>query len=97
MSSNEVIDLQSRPTLAARVRLQIDPASGNAVLLYPEGLVELNATAHEIVSRCDRSATVEQIVASLAAEFETSDDELCDDVLACLRELQRQSLITLTT
>ena len=49
-TQNTVIDLQSRPALAARVRLQTDPVSGEPVLLYPEGLLLLNATAHAVAS-----------------------------------------------
>ncbi len=43
----------ARASLAKGVRLQIDSTTGKSVLLYPEGIVELNETAHEILSRCD--------------------------------------------
>src|SRR5262249_51895692 len=37
----------ARPQLARGVRLQIDNLTGKGVLLYPEGIVELNETAQE--------------------------------------------------
>src|SRR5690348_13302911 len=46
----------ARPRLAPGVRLQIDRTTGKNVLLFPEGIVELNETAQEILNRCDGRA-----------------------------------------
>jgi pyrroloquinoline quinone biosynthesis protein D len=81
--------------LAPRVRLQIDAVSKEPVLLYPEGILELNDSAHEIVSRCDGLQTVSEIAEALAAEYETPREELLPDVLECLVDLQRRQLIVL--
>ena len=43
----------AQPRLTNGVRLQTDSVTGKSVLLYPEGIIELNETAHEILSRCD--------------------------------------------
>jgi pyrroloquinoline quinone biosynthesis protein D len=83
----------SRPALAAGVRLQPDRASGEPVLLYPEGLLFLNETAHEVVRRLDGAVSVDAIVAALAEEYETDADTLRRDVLDCLANLRRQRLI----
>jgi pyrroloquinoline quinone biosynthesis protein D len=90
------IDVKSRPALAARVRLQTDATTGQPVLLYPEGIIELNATAHDIVSRCDGKTTLDEILASLAAEYDVSHEDLREDVFACLDELHRRNLIVFT-
>ena len=90
---NTVIEGQSRPAMAARVRLQIDPVNGEPVLLYPEGLLRLNSTAHEVVSRCDGQTTVESIVASLGSEYEVNAETMWADVLDCLTQLQQRQLI----
>ncbi|HYR58886.1 MAG TPA: pyrroloquinoline quinone biosynthesis peptide chaperone PqqD [Chthoniobacteraceae bacterium] len=89
-------DFQLRPVLAARVRLQKDPVTGEPVLLYPEGVLILNRTAHEIVSRCDGVATIERIVATLSEEYEAPADQLAADVAACLDDLRRRNLIVLS-
>ncbi len=86
--------LTSVPTLAARVRLQIDRVTGKPVLLYPEGVLELNETAGEVLKLCDGQRTVAKIIAALAAEFEATGDELTTDVLACLAELRGRNLVT---
>lgn len=39
------IDEQSHPALAAGVRMQMDATTGEPILLFPEGVLHLNATA----------------------------------------------------
>jgi pyrroloquinoline quinone biosynthesis protein D len=90
------IPLHARPKLSPRVRLQKDRVSQQPVLLYPEGILELNETAQEIVARCDGEQTVSQIVDGLAGEYEAPREELLPDVLACLQDLQRRQLLALT-
>jgi pyrroloquinoline quinone biosynthesis protein D len=84
---------ERRPILVPGVRLKIDDVSGSAVLLYPEGIFELNETAHAIVKCCDGLTTVGQLTAALATEYEISENELQRDVADCLDDLQRQKLI----
>lgn len=71
----------------------MDAATGRQVLLYPEGIEELNPTAHEIVARCDGNTSVETIIAALAAEYETEAETLQGDVLECLQELLQRKLL----
>jgi len=85
----------ARPSLAKGVRLQIDPINGKGVLLYPEGIVELNETAHEILSRCD-GRTLREIVCELAQEYEAEPGTLAADVRASLVDLQQRKLIEFT-
>lgn len=90
------LDFQSRPELARGIRLQIRPTSGEPMLLSPEGITELNPTAHEIVLLCDGKRTVEALIESLAAEFEVSLQDLRADVVSCLDQLEKRNLIVLT-
>ena len=94
MSTTTISD-SARPTLAQGVRLQIDSASGKSVLLYPEGIVELNDTAHEILSRCD-GRTLGDIVQALAEEYEADTAALAADVREILTALQQRNLVELT-
>ena len=91
MSTTTISD-SARPTLAQGVRLQIDSASGKSVLLYPEGIVELNDTAHEILSRCD-GRTLGDIVQALAEEYEADTAALAADVREILTALQHRKLV----
>ena len=94
MDATTIADL-ARPTLTQGVRLQIDSATGKNVLLYPEGIVELNDTAHEILSRCD-GRTVGEIVHALAEEYEADTAALAADVRETVTDLQQRKLIELT-
>jgi pyrroloquinoline quinone biosynthesis protein D len=83
------------PRLAKGVRLQTDLVTGRSVLLYPEGIIELNETAYEIVSRCD-GRTLGEIVHVLAKEYDADFATLGADVRETLADLQQRKLIELT-
>lgn len=52
-------------------RLQWEEAQQKHVILYPEGLVELNQTSTEILQLCDGTRTLDMLVAKLEVKFET--------------------------
>ena len=83
------------PRLTSCVRLQTDSVTGKGVLLYPEGIIELNETAHEIVSRCD-GRSVAEIVQALAKEYDADAAALASDVRETLFDLHRRKLIEWT-
>ena len=85
----------AQPTLARGVRLQTDSKTGNSVLLFPEGVLELNETAQEILNRCD-GRTVTEIIQALAEEYDVDSQMLADDIQETLADLQRRKLIELT-
>lgn len=84
----------ARPGLARGARLQTDSSTGNSVLLFPEGVLELNETAQEILSRCD-GRTVTEIIRALADEYDVDPEMLAGDVRETLADLQRRKLIEL--
>lgn len=85
----------ARPRLAAKARLQTDKVSGEPVLLYPEGVVLLNATAVAIIQLCDGTRLFPEIVAKLAEEYNAPVSELEEDVSDYLFKLHQQSLVEL--
>jgi pyrroloquinoline quinone biosynthesis protein D len=70
----------SIPAIERRFRLQWEAAQNAHVLLYPEGMIKLNASAGEILKRCDGRATLAEITASLEQSFAASG--LSRDVFA---------------
>lgn len=94
MSTTTISDLV-RPRLTKGARLQVDSSTRKNVLLYPEGIVELNETAHEILSRCD-GRTLGEIVSELAEEYEADSNALGADVRETLASLQQRKLIEFT-
>jgi len=89
------ISNSARPQLAKGVRLQIDSITGKNVLLYPEGIIEVNETAHEILSRCD-GRPVAEIARKLAEEYDADADAVAADVRETLTDLYQRKLIQLT-
>jgi pyrroloquinoline quinone biosynthesis protein D len=73
-----------RPAIASLYRLQYEPAQQAWVLLYPEGMVRLNASAAEILRRCDGATGVEQLIAGLERDYAPA--ELRDDVTCFLED-----------
>lgn len=67
------MDSLTRPRLAHGFRLQWEEVQGNHVLLYPEGMVKLNRSAGEILSRCNGQSGLTEIVADLEAAFAAPD------------------------
>jgi pyrroloquinoline quinone biosynthesis protein D len=85
----------AQPRLARGVRLQTDSKTGNNILLFPEGVLELNETAQEIITRCD-GRTVSEIIEALAEEYNADVEMLATDVRETLADLRRHKLIDLT-
>jgi pyrroloquinoline quinone biosynthesis protein D len=85
----------AQPRLTNGVRLQTDSVTGKSVLLYPEGIIEVNETAHEILSCCD-GRTVDKIVQALAEEYDADPEALAADVRETLADLHQRKLIELT-
>jgi len=83
--------LPTRPKLSRRFRLQYEEAQQRWVLLYPEGMVQLNPSAAEILKRCDGTATLDAIVADLEAAFNAKGIE--PEVRSLLEEGQRRGWI----
>jgi pyrroloquinoline quinone biosynthesis protein D len=71
------------PRIARLYRFQWEAAQDCYVLLFPEGLVQLNAAAGEILRRCDGTRSTDAIIAELRAAFQS--DAIDADVEAFLR------------
>ncbi len=63
-------------------RLQWEEAQQKDVILYPEGMVELNQSSAEILKLCDGERNVAAIVAALEEKFSTTG--LANDIMSFL-------------
>lgn len=61
------------PVMPARYRLQWEAAQQAHVILYPEGMVKLSASAGEIMKRVDGRASVAEIISGLEQAFPGAD------------------------
>ncbi|WP_290653437.1 pyrroloquinoline quinone biosynthesis peptide chaperone PqqD [Aquisalimonas sp.] len=84
------MDRSAHVALARGVRLQWEPAQQARVLLYPEGMVQLNESAGEILALCD-GRTLAEMIDELQRRF--PDAEVGDDVLEFLADARRQGWV----
>src|SRR5580658_4937466 len=87
------MDESLSPRLAARTKLQKDPATGRWVLLFPEGLMNLNESAAAILGLCDGGWNWPEILEKLSALFKTPVSLLEGDVRDILQKLESKGLV----
>ncbi|CAA9891629.1 Pyrroloquinoline quinone biosynthesis protein D [Candidatus Methylobacter favarea] len=63
-------------------RLQWEEVQQKDIILYPEGMVELNQSSAEILKLCDGTRSLDQIVSELELKFATTG--LKNDITAFL-------------
>ena len=94
---NKHIEDSIYPIIVTKARLQKDKVSNEPILLYPEGLLQLNATGAEILQLCDGHHTFREIVVELARRHDTAPDALCEDVDGYLNDLHQHALLEFRT
>lgn len=88
-----MLDRDAVPMLSPLFRLQWEEVQQCHVLLYPEGMVRLNASAAEIMKRVDGKSTTGEIIRSLSELFDEPD--LGNDVAEFITEAERNGWIQL--
>jgi coenzyme PQQ biosynthesis protein PqqD len=89
-----VIELGSRPRLAAKARLRFDERSGKHMLLYPERGLELTDTAARITKLCGEGRSVAAMVDEMTAAFPGEPRARVEaEVLTLLRALDDRGLL----
>jgi coenzyme PQQ biosynthesis protein PqqD len=84
---------ETRPKLAAGVRLQFDAARNQWILQAPERVLVLDEVAAEILQRCTGEADLAAIVADLAQSFEAEPGEIAADVDELLTGLIEKRIV----
>lgn len=75
-----------------RYRLQWEPAQNCFVLLYPEGLVQLSATATEILQHCTQPITAPALITALQNKYPDAET-LPEDVREFLQQAHAREWI----
>ena len=84
------VTITARPRLGPQARVQWDPVRERQILLIPEGVLLLNATAAAILTLCDGQRSVSAIVAELNTHYNCALDQ---DVLTFLDRLARKRVM----
>jgi len=72
----------ARPRPSPHYVFRWEESQSAFILLYPEGLIKLNASASAVLARCDGARTVATIIAELQASFPAQGAEIADGVRA---------------
>lgn len=75
--------IEAHPCIAPMYRFQWEAAQNSYVLLFPEGMVQLNGPAGEILRRCDGRRSARAIIDELMTTFE--GDAIEAEVVAFLQ------------
>ncbi len=84
----------ARPRLAGKARLKWDAVREKHLLLYPEGVLVLNQTAHDVLALCDGQRAVADIVHALATQHASVAEAIDADVKEILQRLVEKSFVT---
>jgi pyrroloquinoline quinone biosynthesis protein D len=81
----------TRPRLVTGARLRYDEVREEHLLLVPEGAVRLNPTAAEVLELCDGERSLDDIIVTLSARYQSAD--LGDDVRELLDAMTNRGLV----
>ena len=83
----------AKPGLAPKARLKWDAVREKPLLLFPEGVLVLNPTAHKVLALCDGQRTVAEIIKTLSEEFGGAPVD--NDVRELLSKLAEKKLVVI--
>jgi pyrroloquinoline quinone biosynthesis protein D len=83
--------LPVKPALNRQFKLQWEDAQQRFVLLFPEGMVQLNQSAAEILKCCTGQMDIDAIVAELERKFGAND--LRNDIVSFLQHARQRDWI----
>jgi len=84
-----LVNREQQPSLRRGFRLQWEPRQDCHVLLYPEGMIKLNASAGQILTLVDGRRSIAAIIDQLTAHF-PGVPGIDEDVLAFLEVAHAQ-------
>ena len=87
------IQLNAKVEIAKGFRLQWEEAQQCHVLLFPEGMVQLNETAADILQLCKQNKFVSEVITDLETQYDSTD--LQADVLEFLDEALKNGWVKL--
>lgn len=88
--------MDSAPRLGAHMRLKFDAARASHTIQAPERVFLLDETAHDIVSRCDGTASIARIVDELCRLYgDAPREEIEQDVLMVVQEFLDKGVMVL--
>jgi pyrroloquinoline quinone biosynthesis protein D len=82
-----IIERGTRPVLPRHLRLRHDAGRGRWLLLAPERILTPDDIAVSILRLCDGARTVDEIVETLAADYDAAVEDIRGDVIGLLQDM----------
>ena len=96
MNGRALVGPASIPRLAAHMKLRFNKARDSWTIQAPERSFMLDAVAHAIVSRCDGTATIGEIIDDLCRAYaEAPRERIEPDVLSLIQNFADKGVMTL--
>ena len=93
MKTRAELGPNSVPSLPRHIKLQWDKRRRCWVLQAPERVIFPDEIAAEVLQRLDGAATLAQIVAALADEYQAPPAEIAADVTELLQDLADKGIV----
>ncbi len=94
MTGRVVLGTDSVPSLPRHIKLRWDKRREKWVIQAPEKVMFPDEIAVEILNKCDGAATLGEIVAALAAEYDEKPEDIAADVTEMLQDLADKGYVT---
>jgi hypothetical protein len=90
------METTQKPVLSKKAKIRKD--LDGYILYHPgKGLILLNSTAYEIVSKCNGNYTLEEIINLISKKYGVQIEVVRKDATAFLTNLEQLNLLTSTT
>ncbi|MCG8694243.1 MAG: pyrroloquinoline quinone biosynthesis peptide chaperone PqqD [Minwuiales bacterium] len=94
MTDRLLLGPDSVPSLPRHIKLRWDKRREQWVIQAPEKVMFPDEIAVAILNRCDGAATLGEIVAALAAEYDEKPEDIAADVTEMLQDLADKGYVT---
>lgn len=94
MTGRVVLGTDSVPSLPRHIKLRWDKRREKWVIQAPEKVMFPDEIAVDILNKCDGAATLGEIVAALAAEYDEKPEDIAADVTEMLQDLADKGYVT---
>ncbi|MFC6668821.1 pyrroloquinoline quinone biosynthesis peptide chaperone PqqD [Marinobacterium aestuariivivens] len=89
MTQDRRIRLDARYVVRPPFLFRWEASQDAHLLLYPEGIVKLNATGGTILGFCDGKHTVTELIAALTARYDSTDSDAITNSVLNFLEVSR--------
>lgn len=90
-----LVERFSVPRLSAHMRLRYDKTRAQWTIQAPERAFVLDEISYAIIARCDGAATLEAVIADLAAAFpDAPPGAIAKDVTSLVQDLADKGVMT---